>query len=104
MTGKRQNLNLELTPDAKEAIEKVRAWNGMTQKELVGRLVSWFGRQDRVIQQVILGQIPEQIAPDVARLMLQRLAAGQPSTGDRLRAADGPAEAESASLVGEIPE
>jgi hypothetical protein len=46
----------------------------MTQKELVGRLITWFCQQDRVIQQVVLGQIPEEIAPDVAALVLERLA------------------------------
>lgn len=71
----RQNLNIELADGSKEQLESIRSWNGMTQKELVGRLITWFCTQDRVIQQVILGQIPDEIAPDVAALVLERLAA-----------------------------
>lgn len=84
MSKSRQNLNIELAEGAKAQLEAVRAWNGMTQKEMVSRLVNWFCRQDRVLQQVILGQIPEEIAPDVAVLLLQRLAAmptGEPGQG-----------------------
>ncbi len=74
MSKQRQNINIELADGAKDQLEIIRQWNGMTQKELVGRLVNWFCQQDRVSQQVILGQIPEEIAPDVARIMLERLA------------------------------
>lgn len=88
MTRTRQNLNIELVEGNKDKLEDVRGWNGMTQKELVGRLINWFCAQDRVIQQVILGQIPDEIAPDVAQLMLRRLA--EKATGK--------------ALVGEIPE
>lgn len=69
----RQNINIELADGVKELLESVRASNGMTQKELVARLVGWFCEQDRVVQQIILGQIPSEIAPDVAKLMLNRL-------------------------------
>lgn len=72
--SQRQNVNIELAGESKDRLETVRAFNGMTQKELVARLVEWFCRQDRVTQQVILGQIPPEVAPDVAVLLLKRLA------------------------------
>lgn len=70
----RQNVNIEISEGVKDKLEQVRLWNGMTQKELVSRVLSWFCEQDRVAQQVILGQIPEEIAPDVARMHLEKLA------------------------------
>ena len=77
MKQQRQNLNIELADGNKDQLENVRAWNGMTQKEMVSRLINWFCKQDRVIQQVILGVIPEEIAPDVAQAMLKNLSAGK---------------------------
>ena len=74
MNEPRQNLNIELTAINKDRLEKLRSWNGMTQKEMVSRVIGWFCDQDRVVQQIILGQIPEDIAPDVAALMLKRMA------------------------------
>jgi len=82
----RQNINIELADGAKVALERVRQRNGMTQKELVGRLIQWFCAEDEVLQQVILGQIPEAIAPDVARIVLQRIADAAPDTLDHRRA------------------
>ena len=76
MAEPRQNINIELAEGNKERLELLRHWNGMTQKELVGRIINWFCDQDRVVQQIILGQIPQEIAQDVAQLMLERIAAG----------------------------
>ena len=90
VSGQRQNINIELSDGSKASLEDVRAWNGMTQKEMVRRLINWFCDQDRVVQQVILGQIPEEIAPDVAQIILAKMAAGE-TTLSR------------SSLVGEIP-
>lgn len=90
MSGQRQNINIELSDGSKASLEDVRAWNGMTQKEMVRRLINWFCDQDRVVQQVILGQIPEEIAPDVAQIILAKMAAGEMTLCR-------------SSLVGEIP-
>lgn len=79
----RQNINIELADGVKELLESVRASNGMTQKELVARLVGWFCEQDRVVQQIILGQIPSEIAPDVAQLMLNRLVSEADDASER---------------------
>ncbi|MCC5831004.1 MAG: hypothetical protein JJU36_16280 [Phycisphaeraceae bacterium] len=79
MSRMRQNINIELAEGCKDALELVRSWNGMTQKELVGRLIGWFCEQDRVVQQVILGQIPEEIAPEVAEIILKKMQSGKKS-------------------------
>lgn len=80
MAEPRQNINIELAEGNKERLEMLRHWNGMTQKELVGRIINWFCDQDRVAQQIILGQIPQEIAQDVAKLMLEKIAAGEAQT------------------------
>jgi hypothetical protein len=103
--NQRQNINIELADGAKDQLEIIRQWNGMTQKELVGRMVNWFCNQDRVSQQVILGQIPDEIAPDVARIMLERIAQADdhPSepTGGRLSQSNAKSKKQ-AIKVGEI--
>ena len=112
MSRIRQNINIELAEGCKDALEAVRNWNGMTQKELVGRLISWFCEQDRVIQQVILGQIPPEIAPDVARIVLEKLQGIKSETsgfGGRLAQNGLSGQSTNGSekvsaLVGEIPD
>lgn len=84
MSG-RQNINIEMLSGNKDRLEELRQFNGMTQKELVGRLINWFCDQDRMVQQLILGQIPRQYAQDIVRLVLERIEQG----GD--------------ALVGEVP-
>ncbi len=86
MSRLRQNINIELADGAKKQLEHVRSRNGMTQKELVARLINWFSQQDQVVQQIILGQIPAQVAPDVARLMLERIADDAPARRDHAAA------------------
>ena len=98
MAESRQNLNIELAPGSKEKLEKLRDWNGMTQKELVSRIMNWFCTQDRVVQQIILGQIPSEIAPDLAEILLKRLA-GQKQTSPTPQDLSDRA----ASLVVELP-
>ncbi len=89
MAANRQNVNIELADGVREQLESVRRWNGMTQKEMVGRLATWFCQQDRMLQQVILGQVPAEYAPDVGRLILERLSQRRP---------------EAPQLMAEIPE
>jgi hypothetical protein len=89
MKQQRQNLNIELADGNKDQLERVRAWNGMTQKEMVSRLINWFCTQDRVVQQVILGVIPEEIAPDVAQMLLKRLAGGKSDKAESKATGDG---------------
>lgn len=85
MAELRQNVNIELAEGSKQRLEQLRQWNGMTQKELVSRVIHWFCDQDRVLQQVILGQIPAEIAPEVAEVILKRMAAGEPVGGEGAR-------------------
>jgi hypothetical protein len=68
---------LELTPQAKKALEDVCDNNGMTQVAVSSRLVEWFADQTDMLQAAILGHYPKEIEKDVAELILKRLAAGE---------------------------
>jgi len=102
MSKQRQNVNVELADGSKMQLERVRRRNGMTQKELMSRLINWFCTQTEITQQAVLGQIPREIAPDVAKMVLERLAAGTLS----LDAIDGDSAGDTgtggAALMGEF--
>ena len=72
MSMNRANINIELTPQSISTLQEIKNWNGMTRKGLVTRLVDWFVNQDRVIQAIILGQIPAEIAPDIIDILQLR--------------------------------
>jgi hypothetical protein len=47
---------------------------GMTQREAGSRLFAWFNRQSPLIRQQILQPMPEEVAPDIAKIILERMA------------------------------
>ena len=53
---------------------------GMTQKSAGSRLFAWFNQQSPLIRQHILQPMPDEVAPDIARIVLERMA-----ERDRLR-------------------
>ena len=65
-------VRLEITPDAKEAIEEATERTGMTQVSLTSRVLQWFSRQSPTIQAAILGHLPAEIEADILKLMLQK--------------------------------
>ncbi len=71
----REIIKIAVTPEAKQAIERVCARYGMTQIELASRLYTWLAEADEVTQAAVLGILPDTVASDVARLVLQRMAA-----------------------------
>jgi hypothetical protein len=71
---KRVIIRLELTPSAKQALEDVCEKNGMTQVAVSSRLVEWFADQSDMLQAAILGHYPREIEPDIARIILTRMA------------------------------
>ena len=66
-------IRLELTPQAKDALESVCDRNGMTQVAVSSRLVEWFSVQSEMLQAAILGHYPKDIERDIAKLILTRL-------------------------------
>lgn len=72
--SEREIIKIAVTPEAKAAIETAGERYGMSQIELASRAYTWFSEQDEVVQTAILGLLPDELAPDVARLALRRIA------------------------------
>ncbi|QNN21197.1 hypothetical protein HED60_02550 [Planctomycetales bacterium ZRK34] len=72
--SERDIIKIAVTPQAKAAIEAVCRRYGMSQVEMASRLYTWFAQQDEVLQTAVLDILPRAVRPDVAELMLRRLA------------------------------
>jgi hypothetical protein len=71
---KRFIMRIELTGPAKNKLATLSDKHGMTQVAMMSRLVEWFSKQDELIQAAVMGHYPDQIAADVAKLILKRMA------------------------------
>jgi hypothetical protein len=71
---KRIIIRLELSPQAKKALEDTCERNGMTQVAVSSRLVEWFSVQSDMLQAAILGHYPKDLEADIAKLIIQRMA------------------------------
>ena len=67
-------LRIELTPKAKDRVNEMCERRGMTQVAMLSRLVEWFSEQTELVQAVVLGQLPAEIAPDIVQLVLKKVA------------------------------
>ena len=75
--AQKQNARIELTGPAKKQMATVSDNHGMTQVALMSRLVEWFVSQENTTQYAVMSRFPEEIQPDVARLIIQRIADGR---------------------------
>jgi hypothetical protein len=66
--------NIDLSPQAKQAVARSTVVFKMKKRDLVATVLTWFTEQDEVVQRIVLGHIPASMAPDVARMLLERLA------------------------------
>lgn len=73
MSMKRVILRAELTPQAKNGLEKVCDQRGMTQVSVMSRLVLWFSEQDNAIQKAVLGDSDADAAEVLKKSLLRRL-------------------------------
>ncbi|HRK31205.1 MAG TPA: hypothetical protein PLD59_09015 [Tepidisphaeraceae bacterium] len=71
---KRVIVRLELSSQAKKALQQTCDRNGMTQVAVSSRLVEWFHSQSDMLQAAILGHYPKQLEADIARLIIERMA------------------------------
>ena len=69
---------LALTEEAGQSVAAIAQRTGLRDSEIVNRVFDWLVEQDEVVQAVVLGQIPQAIRPDAARLALERLAEEAP--------------------------
>lgn len=59
-----------------EVVTAIAEQSGMREGEIVKRVFSWLHEQDDVIRALVLGQIPDAIRPDAAKLILEQIANG----------------------------
>lgn len=71
----REIIKVAVSTDAKRAIDQVAERYGMSQIELASRVYRWFADQEEVVQAAILDILPRSIAPQVAKMALEQLAA-----------------------------
>jgi hypothetical protein len=74
--AKRFITRIELTVPTRAKLTDVSHSNGMTQVAVLSRIVQWFAKQPETIQAAILGRYPVEIEPDIAKLLLERMAGG----------------------------
>jgi hypothetical protein len=74
-------INIELSPEAQQAVDDACDRAGMKKRELVARVLRWFAAQDDEIRALVLGSIPKSVAPMVARHLLESLAGVQSVVG-----------------------
>lgn len=71
----RSAFRIQLTGSAKSQLDDMTDRIGMSQIDVTSRLTEWFTKQPQTLQAAILGLYPKAIEPDVAQLILKRLAA-----------------------------
>ena len=67
-------MRIELTGPAKTKLATLSDRHGMTQVAMMSRLVEWFASQSEHIQSAVMGHYPSDLEPDVAKLILKRMA------------------------------
>jgi len=67
-------LKINVTPAAKQAVEKWKGLHGMSEFAVASRVYEWFGEQDDEVQRAILGLFGPRLKPDVAKDVLDKLA------------------------------
>ena len=98
--GKKDSAKLQFYADADAVDEFTEFYRklGMSQREAGSRIFAWFNQQSPLIRQHILQPMPEEVAPDIARIILERMAeqerqiearATQPASVAHVAAAEG---------------
>ena len=79
MAKRRYLVAVELTRTAREAVDRTSDDTGLPRTVLVERIMSWFVRQDRSVQALVLGHLPPEVVAKAAALLVA--AAAKASTG-----------------------
>jgi hypothetical protein len=66
-------LRLEVTHDAKRALDRTVEKLGLSQTQLASAAVNWFVKQDATVQAIVLGFYPEKVEHDLAALLVKAL-------------------------------
>jgi len=87
LVAQRKVIRISVTSGAKKVISRWAAENDMKEIGVASRIYEWFGKQPEQIQRGILG-LYGRLAPDIARMVLERMADGK-----KARLGEGTAEA-----------
>ncbi|HEX8910852.1 MAG TPA: hypothetical protein VF796_00735 [Humisphaera sp.] len=79
--SKRAVIRLQLDLQAKQKLDDLCEAKGMTQIAVLSRLVTWFGRQDEVIQASVLGLLSDEMLGGLTARLHGRLAAAAAAAG-----------------------
>lgn len=66
-------IRIKVSPAAKQIVEQIADAEDMTEQGVASRVYEWFGSLPRTIQLAIISRYPAEIAPDLAKLILQQL-------------------------------
>ena len=72
--SKRAVIRLQLDLSAKAALDDLCHKRGMTQIAVLSRLVTWFAKQDEIVQASILRSLSEESVGALAQQLLTRMA------------------------------
>lgn len=71
---KRAIIRIQLDLAAKQALDALCEQRGMTQIAVMSRLVSWFSRQNEVVQASVLGSLSDAALAKLAKQLLAEIA------------------------------
>ena len=74
MDQEKDDFRLKLDPALKKELGKLFEKRGIDRTKASTRIMGWFLRQDEVIQQHILEQLPGEMESAIARLVLEKMA------------------------------
>lgn len=76
MPAPRKMLRIFVTPNAKEAVEKVVERDGMTEIEVASRIYLWFSQQPEPLQHLILGHVSPEMVGNALELIARHFKSG----------------------------
>lgn len=70
----RFTMRVQLDAEARDALVTLCERTGMTQIAVMSRVLTWFAKQNEVIQARVLGGLSEETVADLAQQLLKRMA------------------------------
>jgi len=78
-------MRIEVSPQAKAALEDYCTRGDKIQSRAVSRLLEWFAKQPDIIQAAIMNDFPEAILADVNKALLKHILNKQPKVTEDKR-------------------
>lgn len=78
-------VSVHLSPEAKDDLDRVCDYRGMTIKSLLGRLITWFVDLDRTEQSIVLRQVEQSDVKELADLIAKRRSTGKGGASGRAK-------------------